>query len=162
MTWQNFLTTPWHGPNGQNSLTFFSKFPDFSLTWRKFCFSLAFHWHVPTLLIFKLHITAKKVLIYKPSNTPYRFQQFGLHLIRFQWRHLSTRHLQGIPSRPIVHSCPPDNCSQKEWERKFDPQLRKSLQYLINGHLIILLHFMGQILPLTIFYKIRYHIYLPV
>ena len=29
----------------------FSKFPDFSLTWRKFCFSLTFPWHVATLII---------------------------------------------------------------------------------------------------------------
>ena len=28
----------------------FSKFPDNSLTWRKFCFSLTFPWHVATLL----------------------------------------------------------------------------------------------------------------
>ena len=33
----------------QNSLTFFSKFLDFSLTWRKFCFSLTLPWHVATL-----------------------------------------------------------------------------------------------------------------
>lgn len=99
-------------------------------------------------LIFKLHITAKKVLMYKPSNTPYKFQRFGLHLIRFQWQHLSTRHLQGIPSRPIVHSCPPDNCSQKQKEN-FYTQAKKSLQHLINGHLIILLHFIDRIFPLT-------------
>ena len=29
----------------------FSKFPDNSLTWRKFCFSLTFPWHVATLMI---------------------------------------------------------------------------------------------------------------
>ena len=32
----------------------FSKFPDNSLTWRKFCFSLTFPWHVATLNIFKM------------------------------------------------------------------------------------------------------------
>ena len=50
MTSQNSLTIPWHGSNGQNSLTYFGTSPDFSLTWKKFSFSLTFPWHVATLI----------------------------------------------------------------------------------------------------------------
>ena len=34
----------------------FSKFPDNSLTWRKFCFSLTFPWHVATLYLLTAYV----------------------------------------------------------------------------------------------------------
>ena len=48
MTSQNFPMIPWHGSNGQNPQTFFSKFPHFSLTW------LTFPWHMATLFFDKI------------------------------------------------------------------------------------------------------------
>ena len=57
---KNNVMTKFPDMTSQNSLTLvewpkfpdiISKFLDFSLTWRKFCFSLTFPWHVATLLV---------------------------------------------------------------------------------------------------------------
>ena len=57
---------PWQFPDmGQMAKIpdIFSKFPEFSLTWRKFCFSPTFPWHVATMILEVTSFSIIKVII---------------------------------------------------------------------------------------------------